>query len=119
MSTIKTFAFVRNASGEPEILCRNLDISQADYEEGNHYEKIEEAATEEGYEFIGAFDQHDPAAGAFSNAADLAGALQACRDQIEQMNGMFDDSDGTIQDALDAAEESLNGYYAIHGIQAP
>lgn len=42
----------------------------------------------------------------------MAGALQACVDQIEQMKGMFDDSDGTIGDALQVANEALDGYHA-------
>ncbi|MCO5144556.1 MAG: hypothetical protein M9895_00105 [Aquamicrobium sp.] len=37
---------------------------------------------------------------------DCIGALSACMDQIHQMRGMFDDADGTIQDALDAAEDA-------------
>lgn len=35
------------------------------------------------------------------------GALDACLTQIGQMRGMFDDSDGAIQDAVDAAEEAI------------
>lgn len=37
---------------------------------------------------------------------DCMGALSMCADQIHQMRGMFDDADGTIQDALDAAEDA-------------
>jgi hypothetical protein len=37
---------------------------------------------------------------------DCIGALSASMDQIHQMRGMFDDADGTIQDALDAAEDA-------------
>lgn len=62
MDTIKVFALVRNTGGEPDILSRDLEVSQDEYDNGDHYEKIEEIVTEEGYEFIGAFDQYDPAA---------------------------------------------------------
>lgn len=34
------------------------------------------------------------------------GAMIAMSDQIEQMRGMFDDEDGTIEAALDDAEEA-------------
>ena len=37
---------------------------------------------------------------------DCIGALSMCADQIHQMRGMFDDADGAIQDALDAAEDA-------------
>lgn len=36
----------------------------------------------------------------------LRGALGACVDQINQMSGSFDDADGTIQAALDAAAQA-------------
>jgi hypothetical protein len=37
----------------------------------------------------------------------LLGALDACTTQIEQMRGMFDDSDGTIAQALEDAEDAV------------
>jgi hypothetical protein len=40
----------------------------------------------------------------------LAGALSACVEQIEQMRRMFDDEDGTIAEAVDAADEALTAY---------
>lgn len=45
-------------------------------------------------------------------ATNLAGALDACVTQIEQMKGMFDDSDGAIQRALDDAETAGTEYSA-------
>ena len=37
----------------------------------------------------------------------LRASLQDCLTQIYQMRGMFDDADGTIQDTIDDAEETL------------
>lgn len=37
----------------------------------------------------------------------LLGALESCINQIEQMRGLFDDSDGAIQAALDDARGAL------------
>lgn len=39
--------------------------------------------------------------------ANLSGALESCMGQIEQMKGMFDDSDGAIQASLDDADEAM------------
>lgn len=36
------------------------------------------------------------------------GALDACMTQISQMQGMFDDIDGAIQEAMEAAEEAMS-----------
>lgn len=38
---------------------------------------------------------------------DLRGALSLCVHEIEQMRGMFDDDDGNIEAALDAAQDAL------------
>lgn len=46
---------------------------------------------------------------------DMAGALQGCIDQIQQMKGMFDDADGTIEDALQSAEKALDSHYQSLG----
>lgn len=46
---------------------------------------------------------------------DMAGALQACIDQIQQMRGMFDDADGTIEDTLQSAEKALDSHYQSLG----
>ncbi|NEV75490.1 hypothetical protein DYI24_00140 [Rhodopseudomonas sp. BR0C11] len=45
-------------------------------------------------------------------AHELDGALDACTHQISQMRGMFDDADGTIQEAVDAADEAAASYRA-------
>lgn len=42
--------------------------------------------------------------------ADLAGALDSCLTQIYQMKGLFDDSDGAIQNAIDDAELVLQAH---------
>lgn len=47
-----------------------------------------------------------------SIAQDLAGALNFCTDQIGQMSGMFNDSDGKIQESLDDAEHASDRYAA-------
>lgn len=119
--TVKTYALVRNASGAPEIYERDITLGREAYDNGDHYDAIEAAADEDGYEFISAFDENDPAGRQFAPRqnddsvspldASLSGALQACVEQIEQMKGMFGDEDGTIQDALDAAEDALNCYH--------
>lgn len=41
------------------------------------------------------------------------GALDACVTQIEQMRGMFDDADGTIQEAVDDAEDAEKKAQAV------
>ncbi|MDR9060627.1 hypothetical protein [Burkholderia multivorans] len=41
-------------------------------------------------------------------APDLLAALEACVTQIEQMRGLFDDSDGAIQAALEDAQKAIN-----------
>ena len=46
---------------------------------------------------------------------DCIGALNMCLDQIHQMRGMFDDFDGTIQDAIDAAENAEKNARAVVG----
>ncbi|WBU27565.1 hypothetical protein OOZ54_12760 [Rhodopseudomonas palustris] len=45
-------------------------------------------------------------------AQELAGALDACTHQIGQMRGMFDDADGTIREAVNAADEAAESYRA-------
>lgn len=52
-----------------------------------------------------------------SIATEMAGALSACIDQIHQMEGMFDDKDGTIQQALDAAEQAMKRFDAARAIK--
>jgi hypothetical protein len=42
-----------------------------------------------------------------------SGALSACEHQIGQMSGMFPDEDGTIQDAVDAADDSREEIEAV------
>ncbi len=42
----------------------------------------------------------------------LAGHLSNCMEQIGQMKGMFDDGDGSIQQAIDDADETLACYNA-------
>lgn len=44
-------------------------------------------------------------------APQLLAALEACVEQIRQMRGMFGDSDGAIQAALDAADEAIGRAY--------
>lgn len=43
----------------------------------------------------------------------MAGALQNCVDQIQQMKGMFDDADGAISAALQDAEEALDSHHDL------
>lgn len=118
--TIKTYALIKNSMGEPGFFEKDITLSREAYDNGDHYDAIEAATKEDGYEFISAFDEHDDAgrqlAARSSNvatpmASELAGALANCIEQIHQMKGMFDDEDGTIQEALDAAEEALNRYH--------
>lgn len=45
----------------------------------------------------------------------MAGALSVCLDQIGQMRGLFGDEDGTIADAVRAAEEALGAFNACNG----
>lgn len=45
-------------------------------------------------------------------AEELAGALNALLHQVEQMKGMFPDTDGTIQNAVDDAYEALAAWRA-------
>lgn len=53
-------------------------------------------------------------------AQTLAGALDTCVTQIEQMKGMFDDSDGAIQQALDDASDADDVYQsALNPAPAP
>ncbi|MEM7242328.1 MAG: hypothetical protein AAF429_09095 [Pseudomonadota bacterium] len=40
--------------------------------------------------------------------SELRGALSSLLHQVEQMQGLFDDSDGTIAEAVDAAEKALS-----------
>lgn len=47
-------------------------------------------------------------------AYDLAASLDACTTQIEQMQGMFDDADGTITEATRAAARSKKRLMAAH-----
>jgi hypothetical protein len=42
-------------------------------------------------------------------ARDLAGALEACTDQIEQMQGMFGE-DPDIAKAMDDADQAIEAY---------
>lgn len=78
------------------------------------FELVEEMAhaieNEGEHDFASAFDPTNIQ----ENMRGMAGALQACVDQIQQMKGLFDDSDGTIEDALQAAEEALESYHASH-----
>jgi hypothetical protein len=43
-------------------------------------------------------------------ARDLAGALDACSDQLEQMRGLFADDDGKIARAVEDADEAIEAY---------
>ncbi|MFY9329967.1 MAG: hypothetical protein WAO76_18410 [Georgfuchsia sp.] len=44
--------------------------------------------------------------------AGLASALNSCITQIDQMRGLFVDTDGTIEEALNAAEEAVDAYHS-------
>lgn len=45
-------------------------------------------------------------------AEELAGALTSLLHQVEQMRGMFPDTDGTIQNAVDDAHVALAAWRA-------
>lgn len=122
MKLVKTYALVRDASGRPDIIEQEFTMSHGAYNSGVHYKEIESFANDNGYVFIAAFDENDPAAGAILNAAGrhanteadladtLASALLDCVEQVHQMKGMFDDEDGAIQAALDSADLALSRF---------
>jgi len=45
------------------------------------------------------------------DAASLAGALDSCVHQLQQMRGMFDDQDGAIQKAIADAEQAMVDFH--------
>lgn len=48
-------------------------------------------------------------------AEELAGAVDSMLTQMDQMEGAFDDEDGTIADAMDAGVEALESLHRIRG----
>ncbi|MGI0646975.1 hypothetical protein ACRCPS_18320 [Pseudomonas aeruginosa] len=60
--SIKTAALCINASGEPEFIYRDLDVSSEQQENGDHFDLIEQVAVDDGYQFVKAFDLNDYAA---------------------------------------------------------
>lgn len=57
---IKCVVACHNASGEPDLYFVKVSCSDAEYDCGEHYEKAEEAAHEEGYSGpMVVFDEND------------------------------------------------------------
>lgn len=59
--TVNTFVLTQNSEGAPEIIVVEVACSQSQYDEGEHYDLALEAADEEGFEALEAFDEFDPA----------------------------------------------------------
>lgn len=61
--TIKVIVLCTNAEGSPEFSTREIQCTQAQYDNGDHYDMAKEAAEDDGYESpMMAFDENDSAA---------------------------------------------------------
>ena len=110
MLKIRTYALVRDANGVPDIISQVVTLNTVQYQNGDHYQFVEEHAGNEGYEFLGAFDENDRAGKKMvypPGHEDAVSALGECITQLEQMKGMFDDDDGAIQAAIEDGNAAL------------
>lgn len=58
----KMIVLCNNASGEREFHSCTVSVTEAEYQNGDHYRNAEENAEYNGYQPVMAFDQNDPAA---------------------------------------------------------
>jgi hypothetical protein len=61
MLNIKCIAAVVNANGESDFYFAIIQCSQEQYDNGQHYSAMCDAAEKEGYEFYLAYDENEPA----------------------------------------------------------
>jgi len=59
---IRVAALCINSMGEPEFYWTLVNVTQEDYDNGEHYDACRDAAENEGYDVKRVFDQNDPAA---------------------------------------------------------
>lgn len=59
---VKMVVLCRNSMGEPEFHTCAVEVTQAQYDDGAHYELAEENAEDNGYEPKFSFAEDDPAA---------------------------------------------------------
>ena len=69
MKSIKVIVLCHNASGEPEFHSCTIDVSEDQYDNGEHYDLAKENAVYNGFMPLHAFDAQDRAA---SQLADLS-----------------------------------------------
>jgi len=63
---IKCVVACHNASGEPDLFFVKVACSQEEYDYGDHYEKAEDEATQQGYSgSMVVFDENDGPSGLF------------------------------------------------------
>jgi hypothetical protein len=70
---IKCVVAADNADGDHDIFPIVVVCTQAQYEEGKHYDAAEDEAEAHGYEPRYVFDEHDPGFRFFLNAIDWHG----------------------------------------------
>lgn len=64
---VKCVVACHNASGEPDLFFVKVECSEVDYDHGDHYEKAESAAYDEGYSGpMVVFDENDGPSGLFA-----------------------------------------------------
>lgn len=54
-----------------------------------------------------------------ATASTLTGALQSCMEQIQQMQGMFDDNDGAIAQSLEDGEKAMEEFRRFGAVRGP
>lgn len=79
MKKITVFVLAGNSEGVPEILAYDLSVTQAQYDNGDHYDLAEDKAEDAGYEVQGRFDEYDTAGQQFMGKAPLNGESVLCK----------------------------------------
>ncbi|WP_018079315.1 hypothetical protein [Thiobacillus denitrificans] len=104
---IKVFVLCKNASGEPIFHAVELEVTQAEYDNGEHYEKAIEDAEEEGYEPpFEAFDQNDPAAKELAGMARLMG-FDPISDIRDDLNSVLEMAKCHLEDICSGLAEGI------------
>lgn len=70
---IDVIVLCTNSEGEPELFRANVDVTQDQYDDGDHYDIAGSHAEDMGYEVIGAFDEKDRAYKQLTGATPISG----------------------------------------------
>ena len=83
---VKVIVLCSNSEGAPEFHSCAIDVTQEQYDNGDHYDLAMENAEDNGYEPHKAFDQNDPAA---KQLGDIFTWLQAQKQTSMEIKGTY------------------------------